>query len=161
MKFKPIDVDWMQKHLELDPSVPSGLRWKIRPPRSRLKAGDPAGTLAKTGYWRVTLNHIACHRVVWAIHHGQDPGAITIDHLDRDKNNNAIENLQAKDWRPQLLNRAVMGAVPLKFVQKARHRFKAGYRQPDGGYRHVGTFGDPFQAHIAAVSDRLERCWHP
>jgi len=84
---------------EVDPISPSGLRWKMD--RYNLKTGgyklvskgDIAGCKNKTtNYWTV-LNKF-CHRIVYAIIHGECPLNLTIDHIDGNKNNNSIENLQ-------------------------------------------------------------------
>lgn len=48
------------------------------------------------GYARATVDGIQCqlHRLVWVVVMGEDPGEMEIDHIDRDKNNNTIENLR-------------------------------------------------------------------
>ena len=83
----------------LDPNSPSGLRWKTD--RYNLgdrglklvSAGDVAGCLNKTTkYW--TYINKACHRIVYALVHGECPAQLTVDHIDSNKNNNAISNLQ-------------------------------------------------------------------
>ncbi|HSV43134.1 MAG TPA: HNH endonuclease signature motif containing protein, partial [Candidatus Bathyarchaeia archaeon] len=36
------------------------------------------------------------HRYVWAYHHGPIPDGFSIHHIDKDKSNNSIENLESK-----------------------------------------------------------------
>ena len=97
MKFKSINVEYATEFLTLDPSSPSGLRWRKRTHRGRMKPGEVVGTRRLNGYWATTLQSepTYCHRIVWALHHGEDPGQVSIDHKDRNQNNNAIENLRA------------------------------------------------------------------
>jgi len=81
----------------VDPTSSSGLRWKVsRPP---VKAGDAAGTLHTTGYWQVQFSGrlLKVHRIVYALAHGTDPGELQIDHIDRNKGNNDINNLRLVD----------------------------------------------------------------
>lgn len=84
----------------IDPSSPSGLRWKM----NRYSRGTKGSLLAvkdapvgckskKTGYW--SYINFSCHRIVYALHHGECPAGMTIDHLDGNKDNNAIWNLEA------------------------------------------------------------------
>jgi len=61
---------------------------------SRYK-GCVAGTLYDTGYVEVSINkkRFKLHRLIWKYHMGDDPIGL-IDHIDRDKSNNRIENLR-------------------------------------------------------------------
>lgn len=48
-----------------------------------------------TGYWRCTTgDRDLMHRVVWRMHHGQIPDEWDIHHIDGDRANNSIENLE-------------------------------------------------------------------
>lgn len=55
-------------------------------------------TISKTtGYYRSTTHrktHVSLHRYVWEKHNGHIPNGYDIHHLDRDKTNNSIENLE-------------------------------------------------------------------
>lgn len=84
----------------IDPESPSGLRWKM----NRYSHGDKGTLLAlkgavvgckakTTGYW--SYINFSCHRIVYALVHGACPAGLTIDHVDGNKDNNAIENLEA------------------------------------------------------------------
>lgn len=81
--------------LEYDLSSPSFLRWKIY--RGRLaKAGSPAGTMHKSGYYRIHFlgRFEFAHRLIWNMHRGDIPDGMQIDHIDGNRTNNAIENLR-------------------------------------------------------------------
>jgi hypothetical protein len=55
-------------------------------------------TISKTtGYYRSTTHrktHISLHRYVWEKHNGEIPKGYDIHHIDWDKTNNRIENLE-------------------------------------------------------------------
>jgi len=88
---------------EYYPKSPSGLIWKIdiwsggHYKVLRIKKGDRAGT-NKTikGYWKVLhkKRQYTCHRVVWEMLMGEIPIGMQVDHIDRNKSNNSIENLR-------------------------------------------------------------------
>ena len=65
-----------------DPTCPSGLRWNT---------GEAAGSLGGA-YYRVTGK--AAHRLVWELHNGPIPDGMEVDHKNRDKIDNRIENLR-------------------------------------------------------------------
>ncbi len=117
---RPLSLEYLRECFELDPTCGSGLRWKTRPDShfahckstkgatlSRQKAGQPAGNYkrisVKNGskqklgaYWIVNTGtfRLTAHRAVWALHHGEDPGALSLDHIDGNTRNNRIENLR-------------------------------------------------------------------
>lgn len=83
----------------VDPTSPSGLRWTM----DRFNLGDRGVKLVSkndlagcknklTGYW--TYMGRMCHRIVYALVHGECPAQLTVDHIDSNKDNNSISNLQ-------------------------------------------------------------------
>lgn len=83
----------------VDPTSPSGLRWKT----DRRNMNDRGTLLArkgdivggknnKSGYW--CTNGKLCHRIVYALTYGECPGGLTVDHLDGNKDNNSVVNLE-------------------------------------------------------------------
>jgi len=82
----------------LAPESPSGLRWRTdrftHPTKGYVivHKGDIAGCKVKTsGYWKV--GNKICHRIVYALVHGECPANLTVDHIDSNKDNNCITNL--------------------------------------------------------------------
>ena len=69
-------------------------------------AGKEAGQLTKDGYVRLNINgkKMLAHRLAWWFVHGEMPDKI-IDHIDRDKTNNAISNLRAVSANENAQNR--------------------------------------------------------
>lgn len=82
------------------------LYWKntIAP---RAVAGKIAGSLHHSGYRYVKLQgkSIANHRIIFMLHHGYFPKEV--DHKDRDRRNNKIENLREATSSLNSLNRTV------------------------------------------------------
>ena len=60
-----------------------------------VKSGKIVGTISTTGYLRVKIDKkdYAVHRLIWIYHYGDTN--LDIDHIDRNKTNNKIENLRA------------------------------------------------------------------
>ena len=60
------------------------------------RTGRAVGSISKTtGYVNVLIegNLYKAHRIIWVLLNGENP-ALDIDHIDRDKTNNRIENLR-------------------------------------------------------------------
>ncbi len=59
------------------------------------KVGDRAGTIRPDGYRQLNINNKSYyeHRLIWLLHKGILPSEL-LDHIDRNKQNNAIENLR-------------------------------------------------------------------
>lgn len=61
----------------------------------------PVGARTKKGYLRVCLNvegkqhHFMVHRIVWVAAHGPVPDGYQIDHVNAQKDDNRIANLEA------------------------------------------------------------------
>lgn len=107
-KCKPLPpLEQLQAALAYDPKSPSGLRWRSH---ERGKGKNPhAGCLDTTsGYWRVGVayRNLMAHRVVWALHHGEDPGGLEIDHADGDRRNNRVENLRVATRAQNMRNQS-------------------------------------------------------
>jgi len=72
------------------------LYWK-KSPNSKRKTGDLAGSSNKDWYCTIGINgkRLFQHRVIWTMFYGQIPQGCDIDHVNRDKHDNRIENLRA------------------------------------------------------------------
>lgn len=131
------------------------LYWRIRPSQSR-RAGDVAGNVRTDGYRAIQYKRKLYkeHRLVFLMHHGYTP--IEIDHIDRDKGNNRIENLR--------------DATRALNTHNSVKRTKSGYRgvtkTPGGKYQaaikrgetriYIGTFDDPEKARAAYLRHAAE-----
>lgn len=95
MNHHPIPLDWVRKHLAIDLSSPTGLRW-IASPNNRRKPGTVAGSSIGRGYFQVRCRGVSLRasRLVYALHYGVDPGPALVDHHDGNRTNNDPLNLR-------------------------------------------------------------------
>jgi len=76
------------------------LYWKSNRCNNKIKAGQRAGTLHSKGYWHIKINgkYFLEHRLIWSMFKGECIPSVdliqNLDHIDRDKLNNRIENLR-------------------------------------------------------------------
>ena len=73
------------------------LHWKESQSRN-VKAGDVAGHYGNRRYAQIRINgkYYLKHRLVYLYHHGDlPPEPLVIDHINRDRFDNRIENLRA------------------------------------------------------------------
>lgn len=92
-RAKPIDVDRVREAFDLNPDTGVLTR---RQSRGGVPAGSPAGTAGPEG--RVIIGFdgqlYRRARLVWAHHHGVDPGHQQIDHINRDPSDDRPANLR-------------------------------------------------------------------
>lgn len=124
------------------------LYWK-RPvnEKSRVEIGAEAGSLeSSTGRYSICVarKRTLRSRVVWEIHNGPIPAGMEIDHADRDKTNDNINNLRLATRSENNTNRQGKTA-------------KSGYRGVEGlgkrwravlNRKRIGTYDSP---EIAAI----------
>lgn len=146
------------------------LYWKERPRHHFLRdldwmgfnkktAGKKAGRIGKDGYVHIKFRRgmsgtasygLTAHRVIWMLHHGKWPDH-TIDHIDRDRRNDSIENLRDVTMSVNLQNRGNPRSTGIPGVHRTPHgTFTAQLRVGDG-YIHLGTFADMDEARRARV----------
>lgn len=108
MNHHPIPLEWVRKHLIIDKTSPTGLRWIERRTDSR-KAGEVAGSSNRRGYFQVRYCGVSlrAHRVVYALHHGIDPGTALVDHRDGNRANNDQLNLRLSTVAQNTLNQTL------------------------------------------------------
>lgn len=71
------------------------LIWRVTK-SAKAPRGSVAGSAGSKGHIYVQIDHMmyAAHQIVFLLHHGYLP--VEIDHIDKDKTNNRIENLRAR-----------------------------------------------------------------
>ena len=100
------------------------------------------------------------HRLIWMMHHGEDPGELQIDHINGDTLDNRISNLRAVDNSGNSKNRAlsqdsVSGHPGVSMCRRAQKW--VAYIGGRGVRKHLGYFEskeDAIAARKAAESDR-------
>jgi hypothetical protein len=113
--------DSITKNLRYDPGT-GKITWKI--PGRKRRIGEQAGTWSN-GYIRIHFNRklYAAHRIAWYLHYGRWPTG-EIDHINRNRKDNRIENLRELTRAQNSLNdgKTVRGVSFEKRRQKWRVR---------------------------------------
>lgn len=92
LPFADGEIRLLAAMLDYDPQSGT-FRWRAS--KGRQAAGSVAGAIRTNGYRYITVNgrsHLA-HRLAWAFINGSFPAG-DIDHIDRNRSNNAISNLR-------------------------------------------------------------------
>ena len=101
------------------------------------RKGKRAGGISGAGYWMVSIDNKKqyCHRIIWEMHHGPIPEGMCIDHINRDKTDNRIENLRCVSHQRNIQNNGSKGV----FFEKARNLYRA-HITWHGRYHTVGRY---------------------
>jgi hypothetical protein len=138
------------------------LFWKIRPSQ-RIKEGARAGSRNRNGYWQVEIKgkQYKAHRLIWAMVHGRDPGAMEIDHIDMDRSNNHPTNLRLVTKQQNARNSGLdanntSGHRGVSWMPRI-NRWMA-YGTASGKRVYLGCFAEKTDA-IAARQAWEAQCW--
>jgi hypothetical protein len=104
----------------------------------------PAGTTTNTGYMKVQINKIAysSHRLVWVLFNKEIPIDKQIDHINRNRSDNRIENLRLATPSSNALNKPCkISNTGVRGVSKDRDYYKVSFTV-NGKSIHVGNFKD-------------------
>ena len=126
------------------------LRWKHTNRQKR--AGNIAGMTDLDGYHRIKINRklYSAHRLIYAWHHGSCPESL--DHINRDRSDNRIENLRPATLSQQQFNKASPG-------NSSGH--KNIYLQPCGTYRvSIGANGEHHRKVLPTLSEAIDYANH-
>jgi len=118
------------------------LYWKI-PRHRRFKIGDKAGGLCPKGYLHIRYKDKTYrgHRLIFLYHHGWLPKIV--DHKNRDKSDNRIENLREANNQQNTSNSKPRSGSSSKYrgvhLCKKTNQWKAAV-QADKKFIHLGYF---------------------
>ena len=121
-------------HTLFEYSPTTGLfTYKIKP-NQKIVIGSIAGSINKNGYRLIQINKkfYKASRLVWMYVYGEDPGNLTVDHIDRNRANDAIDNLRLATKQQQMFNRSGWNSTGIRGVR---------YNQKTGTYSAVISFG--------------------
>lgn len=104
-EYRPLGVsqDYLKELFDLRDGQ---LFWKVN--RKMAKAGTLAGGLMVNGYWRVGIDGRSLKRskLVWMYVYGEDPYPDYIDHINRIRHDDRIENLRKVSFGENQSNRS-------------------------------------------------------
>ena len=117
------------------------LTWKERWPYLKAKVGDIVGNVDSSGYSRLKFfgNRASLHRLIFCYHRGYFPSKV--DHKDRDKLNNKIENLRDVTHAGNAQNRSSCKGSSSQYlgVSKRKTSWEANIYPSTGGI-YIGNY---------------------
>jgi HNH endonuclease/AP2 domain len=142
VKKKPIPPE-IADYISYNPET-GDCHWKKLYGR-RAKLGDLIKTSA-LGYLKVGFmgDRYQLHRVVWFLHYGEDPGDMVVDHINRDRSDNRIENLRLLTQQQNTFNHGSLGIT----YDKSRQKWVA-FIMRDRKTIYLGRYPCPLLAGIA------------
>lgn len=137
------------------------LIWKVDSGPNKLK-GKITGSFSKsTRYYQVTIDnkHYQLHRIIFLWHHGYLPEYI--DHIDRNRINNKINNLRETTSQNNNRNRKQQkssSGIKGIFWDKRRSKWRAQIRLNNKLY-HLGRYNNLDDAVLARYEKEQEVNW--
>jgi hypothetical protein len=102
--------------------------------------GKAVRSITSAGYISVSINKkcYQLHRVIWKLYYGEEPHGKVIDHINRNKTDNRINNLRLVTWGVNCLNRKLQcnnksGAVGV--YKDVDEKYQVEYRN-----KYIGRF---------------------
>lgn len=128
----------------------NGQLWWKEPKGGRV-ISKPAGCKRPDGYVIVCIDYkmYMAHRVIFEMHYGKIPNVISIDHIDRDKSNNRIENLRLATKQENGRNNSARGFCWIK-----RENSFTAYITIDGKKKHLGYYDNALDARASYLRSR-------
>ena len=139
----------VEELLSYDPET-GILTWKKRGGKRKRFAGKEAGCVGKDGYIKVKLlsQNLLAHRLAWLLSYGRWPTG-GLDHKDRNKTNNRLENLREATHSQNCMNRG-LGKRNASGVKGVSFNNNVGKWQVSIGHNnaviYLGCFADKDEA---------------
>jgi hypothetical protein len=151
--------DRLKEILAYDPET-GVFQWETSP-NSQVRAGDFAGyTRPDNGYSIIIIDRkrYYAHRLAWFYVHGEWP--LEIDHINRVRNDNRIENLREADRSINSRNRRTTASSGYTgvYYSKLRKKWLASIKV-GGKRKHLGVYDNPEDANVARKKHEREIGW--
>ena len=143
-----LEIDEFQRFLEYNPST-GIFRWKVS--RGTRKSGAVAGKVTRQGYIHIGFSGklYAAHRLAWLFVFGTWPKH-EIDHINRNKADNRIENLRditrSENKQNTVAAYSNNGTGLLGVSKLSGKRLFSARIMVSGKAKCLGTFTDPIEA---------------
>ena len=155
------ELEYLADRFQVDPSSPSGLSYR-RTVCPKAQAGSVVGGLHSTGYWRVKWTRNgkyttrSCHALVLELSGQLSPGeGYEPDHVDRNRENNKIENLRWVNRSDQAFNRKYKNKHGYSYVTWAKKGKYAFEFYVPGTLKYVKKYGFATAAEAYAAAVRM------
>lgn len=142
---KPVIYQVISEILEYDEMSSTGLRWRVDKSR-RCKIGSEAGYLSKSdGYIKLTIDGklYMGHRIIYCLLTGKDlDAALVIDHIDRNRLNNTLDNLREVSNEINCRNRKYLPNTTTgeQYIGEQPHYYRFVVRWTSENHRHTKCF---------------------
>lgn len=160
----------LKSKIEYDP-LSGKMFWKEKGMQSRRGGnrfeGKEIGSISSNGYLKFNFNGrtLLCHRVAFYMQTGKQP--LCIDHKNRDRTDNRIENLRPADHIKNQLNtglscRNESGYKGVYFCNQTG-KWKSTYYIKKGKQVTIGRFNTPEEAHkmrMKAIKDVYDQSFY-
>jgi hypothetical protein len=112
----------------------------------RIKIGEESGCLNGGGYRHIMINgkNYQAHRLIYIFHNGEITDNLQIDHINKNRSNNNIENLRLVTKQENDFNRSAKGY----YFHKPSNKFMAKITL-NGKQTHLGSFSTAEEARDA------------
>lgn len=153
--YEKITKEFLRELFDYDESR-GELIWKNN--KYKKRNGKIAGTFPKSAnYKKVKIDSVPyqLHRLIWIYHNG-NAHVETIDHIDRDKKNNRIENLRAATQAENIQNVGIKstnksGRIGVFASGRKRNPWRAQITV-NGKKKYLGIFSDKEEASLHAFA---------
>lgn len=136
--MKGFTIEQLREMFHYDPET--GHIYRRESKRKDIDLTKPSGWKYKGHlYVRIGRSQTAAHRLAWAIHYGEWPKML--DHVDRDRANNRIDNLRIATDSQNQANRGIYGQVNAKGVRLGKNgKSYQAYIKVAQVTKYLGTF---------------------
>lgn len=129
-------------------------------------AGEPAGSINAKGYLDVSIDGCLyrVHRVIWAMHFGEIPDGMQMDHINHVKSDNRIENLRIVtpliNQKNKSQHKNNSSGVTGVYWNKCNKKWDV-YIGSEGKLRRIGSFSCKSKAISVRKLAEVEAGFHP